>query len=44
MNNQNGNVEKLSSELLREELRERQKDVEYWKPLRKELEILRHNI
>ena len=36
-------IQKLNLALYEEELMERQKDVEYWKPLRKELEALRHN-
>ena len=36
-------AQKLNLALYEEELIERQKDVEYWKPLRKELETLRHN-
>ena len=36
------NLQKLDSELRQEELAERQKDVEYWAPLKKELETLRH--
>ena len=36
------NSEKLNLRLHKEELEERKKDVEYWKPLRKELETLRH--
>lgn len=35
-------IQKLSSQLLEEELLERQKDIEYWTPLKKELELLRH--
>lgn len=34
--------QKLNSELYKEELIERQKDIEYWAPLKKELEMLRH--
>jgi hypothetical protein len=34
---------KLEYRLHEEEMRERQKDIEYWVPLRKELEALRHN-
>lgn len=37
------NSQKLDSELREEELKERQKDIEYWAPLKKELETLRHN-
>lgn len=33
----------LNSKLYEEEAMERQKDIEYWAPLRKELETLRHN-
>ena len=36
-------VQKLNLKLIEEELEERRKDVEYWKPLRKELEALRHS-
>ena len=36
------NVKKLERQLQREELVEQKKDVEYWNPLKKELEILRH--
>jgi hypothetical protein len=39
----NADMQKLNSQLYEEELSERQKDIEYWVPLRKELEILRHN-
>ncbi|MDP2939178.1 MAG: hypothetical protein Q8O13_03735 [Candidatus Omnitrophota bacterium] len=35
-------IQKLNSKLHKEELIERQKDIEYWAPLIKELEILRH--
>ncbi|MBL7130821.1 MAG: hypothetical protein ISS45_05420 [Candidatus Omnitrophica bacterium] len=35
-------IQRLNSELHQEELIERQKDIEYWAPLRKELELLRH--
>ena len=35
-------TENLSEQLAQEELLERRKDVEYWKPLRGELEVLRH--
>jgi len=34
--------QKLSFELQKEETNERQKDIEYWNPLKKELEVLRH--
>jgi len=37
-------IKKLKLRLIREELLERQKDIKYWNPLRKELEILRNNI
>ena len=37
-------LQKLDSGLREEELAERQKDIEYWEPLKKELEILRHNM
>ena len=37
------NLQKLESELRQEELKERQKDAAYWAPLKRELEILRHN-
>lgn len=37
------NLQKLDFELREEELIERQKDIEYWAPLKKELEMLRHN-
>lgn len=37
-----GDTEKLQKELSKEEKRERKKDEQYWQPLRKELEILRH--
>jgi hypothetical protein len=36
------NKQKLSLELQKEEKSERQKDMEYWNPLKKELEALRH--
>ena len=39
----NSNTQKLNLKLHEEEIRERQKDIEYWAPLRKELEALRHN-
>lgn len=35
-------IRKLNKKLNEEELREREKDIEYWAPLRKELEVLRH--
>ena len=35
-------IQKLNSGLHKEELIERQKDIKYWAPLKKELEILRH--
>lgn len=38
----NLDTQELSSRLQEEELRERRKDIEYWAPLRKELETLRH--
>lgn len=38
-----GDLEGISNGLLEEELKEREKDRLYWAPLRKELEILRHN-
>ncbi len=37
-----GNLQKLNSQLRDEEMQERRKDIEYWAPLRKELEQLRH--
>jgi hypothetical protein len=37
-----GDAQKLNSRLYEEEAAERQKDIEYWLPLKKELEILRH--
>lgn len=37
-----GNVRKLQRELEKEERREREADRRYWRPLRQELEILRH--
>lgn len=39
-----GNVEKLEELLHKEELLERGKDKKYWKPLIKELEMLRHKV
>lgn len=36
------NIQELNLGLQEEELKERQKDIEYWVPLRKELETLRH--
>ncbi len=39
----NADMQKLNSQLYEEELSERQKDIAYWAPLRRELEILRHN-
>ena len=39
----NLDIQKLDSQLREEELIERQKDIEYWAPLNKELETLRHN-
>ena len=38
----NVDIQKLNSQLYEEELIERQKDTEYWAPLKKELEMLRH--
>ncbi|MDP2922832.1 MAG: hypothetical protein Q8O30_03815 [Candidatus Omnitrophota bacterium] len=38
----NIDIQKLNSQLYEEELIERQKDTEYWAPLKKELEMLRH--
>ncbi len=38
------NLKQLDYELRDEEMIERQKDSEYWAPLKKELEMLRHNI
>ena len=38
-----GDLTILARDLYEEEQLERQKDVEYWKPLRKELEMLRHD-
>jgi len=38
------NLQKLGPELQGEELIERQKDIEYWMPLKKELEALRHDM
>ena len=35
-------MEQLKTKLNREEINYRHRDVEYWAPLRKELEILRH--
>lgn len=40
----NADIERLKFQLNQEELNERQKDIEYWTPLRKELEELRHAI
>ena len=37
-----GDIQKLNFQLREEELTERQKDIEYWVPLKKELETLRH--
>lgn len=37
-----GDLTALSKALFEEEQLERRKDIEYWKPLRKELEMLRH--
>jgi hypothetical protein len=37
-------IQKLNLGLKQEELKERAKDIEYWKPLRKELELLRHKL
>ena len=37
------NLQKLDFELREEQSREQQKDIEYWTPLKKELEILRHS-
>jgi hypothetical protein len=39
----NSDIQKLNLKLHEEEAKERQKDIEYWVPLRKELEALRHN-
>lgn len=38
------NTKKLQDELREEELSERKRDERYWRPLKKELEILRHNL
>jgi hypothetical protein len=38
-----GQPEEIAKELIEEEMKERQKDRQYWQPLRKELEILRHS-
>ena len=35
-------IERLKFQLSQEELSERQKDIAYWAPLRKELEEMRH--
>jgi hypothetical protein len=43
VNAQSGKLEKLAQALLAEETVERQQDKEYWLPLRRELEKLRHN-
>ncbi len=40
---QTGKAEDLEQALLAEEAAERQRDREYWLPLRRELEKLRHN-
>ena len=40
----NINIQKLDSRIHEEELLERRKDIEYWAPLKKELEMLRHSI
>lgn len=40
----NPDIQKLTLNLQEEEVREHQKDIEYWAPLRKELERLRHNL
>ncbi len=40
----NGNKEQVRELLIKEETEERGKDIIYWQPLRKELEILRHQI
>lgn len=40
----NTDTQKLGLQLSEEESTERQKDIEYWAPLKKELETLRHNI
>lgn len=37
------NIKKLQGELHEEELSERERDEKYWRPLKKELEILRHS-
>jgi len=39
----NPDIEKLNFHLQEEENKERQKDIEYWAPLKKELETLRHS-
>ncbi len=39
----NSDAQKLNLKLHEEEIRERQKDIKYWAPLRKELEALRHS-
>lgn len=37
-----GDLEKVAAALVQEEMEERRRDAEYWKPLRQELELLRH--
>jgi hypothetical protein len=37
------NIQEVTAMLQEEELTERRKDIEYWNPLKKELEFLRHN-
>ena len=37
-----GNLDKVAASLVQEEAEERRRDVAYWKPLRQELELLRH--
>ena len=41
---QAGDLDKVAASLAREEAEERRRDAAYWKPLRQELELLRHGI
>jgi len=39
-----GDLDKVAASLAQEEAEERRRDTEYWKPLRRELELLRHGM
>ena len=42
LNNLLSDLDKVAAALLQEEVEERRRDAAYWKPLRLELELLRH--